>query len=132
LLTDADPDVREVAAWSIGSCSSEDAKAPPALVKALGDSNRDVRLSVAWALHVISDPSTADAIEAAFRREKDTEVQHGLIRALGSMGDRAVPTLTRLVDSADPEVRAVAVTSLAGGHSMEPWPWPRPEPRPYP
>ena len=132
LLGDADPDVREVAAWSIGNCAPEDAKAPPALVKALGDANRDVRLSVAWALHVISDPTTADAIEAAFRREKDPEVQHGLIRALGSMGDRAVPTLTRLVDSADPEVRAVAVTSLAGGHSMEPWPWPRPEPRPYP
>jgi len=132
LLADSDPDVREVAAWSIGSCSPEDGKAPPALVKALGDANRDVRLSAAWALHVISDASTADAIEAAFRREKDPEVQRGLIRALGSMGDRAVPTLTRLVDASDPEVRAVAVTALAGGHSMEPWPWPRPEPRPYP
>ena len=129
-LGDADPDTREVAAWSIGSCSPK--KAPAALIKALGDSNRDVRLSAAWALHVIGDASAADAIEAAFRREKDAEVQRGLIRALGSMGDRAVPTLTRLVDAADPEVRAIAITALAGGHAMEAWPWPRPEPRPFP
>ena len=129
-LGDANPDVREVAAWSIGSCSPK--VAPPALIRALGDANRDVRLSAAWALHVIGDPGSADAIEAAFKREKDPEVQRGLIRALGSMGDRAVPTLTRLVDSTDPEIRTIAITALAGGHAMEPWPWPRPEPRPYP
>jgi beta-lactamase regulating signal transducer with metallopeptidase domain/HEAT repeat protein len=129
-LGDANPDVREVAAWSIGSCSPK--VAPPALVRALGDANRDVRLSAAWALHVIGDAGAADEIEAAFRREKDVEVQRGLIRALGSMGDRAVPTLTRLVDSADPEIRTIAITALAGGHVMGPWPWPRPEPRPFP
>jgi beta-lactamase regulating signal transducer with metallopeptidase domain/HEAT repeat protein len=130
LLTDPDPDMREVAAWSIGSCSPE--KAPVALVRALGDANRDVRLSAAWALHTIGDPSTADELEAAFRREKDPEVQRGLIRALGSMGDDAIPTLTRLVDSPDREIRAVAIAALAGHDAGGPWPWPRPEPRPYP
>jgi len=130
LLADTDPEVREVAAWSIGNCAAR--PAPPALVKALGDADRDVRLTVAWALYEISDPSTGDEIEAAFRREKDREVQHGLIRALGSMGEQSVQLLTKLVDSPDPEIRAVAVGALAGGNASGPWPWPRPEPRPYP
>src|SRR5262245_23966096 len=130
LLADPDPGVREVAAWSLGNCSAR--PAPPALVKALDDSNREVRLSAAWALYEIADESTAGQIEAAFRREKDREVQHGLIRALGAMGEHSVGILTGLVNSPDPEIRAVAVTALAGGNVSGPWPWPRPEPRPYP
>jgi beta-lactamase regulating signal transducer with metallopeptidase domain/HEAT repeat protein len=130
LLADTDPNMRELAAWSIGNCSPE--HAPAALIRALGDSDRDVRLAVAWALHTIGDASAADELEAAFHREKDPDVQRGLIRALGSMGDKAVATLTRLVESPDREVRAVAVTALAGGNAGGPWPWPRPEPRPYP
>jgi len=130
LLGDPDPEIREVAAWSFANCSPK--RAPAGLIRLLNDSSRDVRLSAAWALHVISDPSTADELEAAFRREKDPEVQRGLIRALGSMGDAAVPTLTRLVDSPDPEVRAIAIAALAGSNISGPWPWPRPEPRPFP
>jgi len=130
LLADPDANIREIAAWSIGNCEPD--HAPAALIRALGDTNRDVRLSAAWALHTIGDGSAADELEAAFRREKDPEVQRGLIRALGSMGDQAVATLTRLVDSPDREIRAVAVTALAGGNAGGPWPWPRPEPRPYP
>jgi beta-lactamase regulating signal transducer with metallopeptidase domain/HEAT repeat protein len=130
LLADPDPNMREVAAWSIGSCEPD--KAPAALVRLLGDTNSDVRLSAAWALHTIGDESAADALEAAFHKEKDPEVQRGLIRALGSMGDQAVATLTRLVESPDKEIRTVAVTALAGGIAGGPWPWPRPEPRPYP
>ena len=130
LLTSPDASLREVAAWSIGSCEPE--HAPPALIHALTDTDKDVRLSVAWALHSIGDAAAADELEAAFHREKDPEVQRGLIRALGSMGEKAVSTLTRLVESPDREVRAVAVTALAGGNAGGPWPWPRPEPRPYP
>jgi beta-lactamase regulating signal transducer with metallopeptidase domain/HEAT repeat protein len=130
LLADADPEVREVAAWSIGSCDPD--KAPAELVRLLSDPNAGVRLSVVWALREIGDSDTADELEAAFNREKDPEVLEGLIRALGEMGDKAVETLTRLVSSPDPEMRAVAVAALAGGHSHHAWPWPRPEPRPFP
>jgi len=130
MLSDADASVREVTAWAIGSCSPE--LAPAALVRALGDADSDVRLAAAWALYEIGDPNTSDEIEAAFRGEKVQEVQRGLIRALGSMGERSIPTLTRLVDSSDPEIRAIAVAALAGGNISGPWPWPRPEPRPYP
>jgi beta-lactamase regulating signal transducer with metallopeptidase domain len=130
VLADPDPDVRERAAWAIGTCHPD--KAPVELLRALGDKDRDVRLSTAWALYNIRDPEAVDEIDAAFRVETDSEVQRGLIRALGSMGDRSVDALSKLVSSPDSTVRAVAVTALAGGSAGGPWPWPRPEPRPFP
>jgi HEAT repeat protein len=129
LLANTDPQLREVAAWSIGSCGTE--KAPAPLVALLKDTDRSVRLSAAWALGEIGDAACAGEIEAAFKRETDPEVQRGLIWALGSMGDGSIETLTRLVSSPDPQIRAAAVSSLAG-RSNSPWPWPRPEPRPHP
>ncbi|HXW97263.1 MAG TPA: HEAT repeat domain-containing protein, partial [Gemmatimonadales bacterium] len=129
-LGNPDADVREVAAWAIGS--NRPAQAPSELIHALGDHDRDVRLSAAWALYVIRDTMTVGALDAAFRRETDPEVQRGLLRALGAMGDRAVDALSKLVSSPDSEVRAVAVTALAGGNATGPWPWPRPRPRPFP
>jgi HEAT repeat protein len=130
VLGDTDPSVRETAAWSIGNCHPD--KAPAALVKALGDKATEVRLSAAWALYVIRDPETTDGLDAAFHHETDGEVQRGLIRALGAMGDRSVEALQRLVSSPDSEIRTIAVTALAGGNATGPWPWPRPEPRPFP
>ena len=129
-LSDANPEVRELAAWAIGTIRPD--KAPPALIRALSDKETDVRLSVAWALYSIGDSAATSAIDEAFRRESDADVREGLIKALGAMGDGAVDALSKLVTSPDSEVRAVAVTALAGGHATGPWPWPRPEPRPYP
>jgi len=129
-LRDADAETRELAAWAIGSCSPE--RAPAALVQALGDKEAEVRLSVAWALFRIRDASTAGAIDAAFRRETDAEVQEGLIHALGTFGELSVDVLQRLVTSPDSTVRRFAVTTLAKSDGLGPWPWPRPEPRPYP
>jgi beta-lactamase regulating signal transducer with metallopeptidase domain len=130
VLADTSAKTRELAAWSIGQC--EPSKAPAPLINALGDRDRDVRLSVAWALYQIEDASATSALEAAYRKETDSEVRIGLIRALGAMGDAAVDALQRLVSSSDKEVRATAVAELAGGGASGPWPWPRPEPRPFP
>jgi HEAT repeat protein len=130
VLRSPDPTLREVAAWSIGSC--EPSRAPAALSSALSDRDRNVRESVAWALYTIGDPRTAGAIDSALRREQDPEVQHGLIRALGAVGEGSVEAFQRLVSSPDAEVRGMAVAALAGGDASGPWPWPRPEPRPFP
>jgi HEAT repeat protein len=99
---------------------------------ALSDKNRDVRLAAAWALFSIEDPAATSALDAALGKESDKEVQLGMIRALGAMGDQAVDALQRLVTSPDSNVRTIAITALAGGGASGPWPWPRPEPRPYP
>jgi HEAT repeat protein len=130
VLSDADPETRELAAWSIGECGPK--QAPAVLVSLLNDKTPDVRLSAAWALYQIEDGSAAGAIEAAYNRETVPEVREGLIRALGAMGDGAVDALQRLVSSPDPKIRKFAVTALAGGNASGPWPWPRPEPRPFP
>ncbi|HTO73494.1 MAG TPA: HEAT repeat domain-containing protein, partial [Gemmatimonadales bacterium] len=130
VLADPDPDVRELAAWGIGNCRPD--KAPPALLNGLKDSESSVRLATTWALYNIRDPQSADAIEQAFPHQVDPEVQRGMIRALGAMGDRSVDLLEKLVTSSDPQIREVAVTALAGGQATGPWPWPRPQPRPFP
>ena len=129
-LADSNAALREVAAWSIGACHPD--RAPAALIGALSDPERDVRASVVWALYTIGDPAAAGALDAALRRETDSEVQHGLIRALGATGEASVAALERLVTSPDPEIRGIAVAALAGGDASGPWPWPRPEPRPSP
>ncbi len=128
-LGNGDAEVRSRAAWSIGSCEPD--QAPTELVEVLADSNPNVRLSAAWALYQIGDPDAAPAIATAFKRETDPDVQQGLVRALGAMGDGAIEALQTLLTSANPEVRRTAVAALAGG-GTGPWPWPRPEPRPFP
>lgn len=129
-LGDADPEVREMAAWAIGTCAP--GTAPPELLKALSDESAAVRYSVAWALYKIEDPSATTALDNAFRRESDHDVQLAVIRALGAMGDGAVDALEKLVTASDPEIREIAITALAGGNATGPWPRPRPHPRPYP
>ncbi len=130
LLKDGDPSIRETAAWSIGQC--DPGKAPAELTGLLTDGNRDVRLSAAWALFEIEDPSAGPALVAALRKETDHDVQVGMIRALGAMGDDAVDALQQVISSPDTTLRSVAIAALAGGGATGPWPWPRPEPRPYP
>jgi len=130
VLKDPKPEVREMAAWSIGSCRP--ARAPAPLISALGDAEADVRLSAAWALYAIRDPAAVGALDAAFRTEKNEEVQEGLIHALAECGEPSMEALQRLVGSPDPNVRKLAVTALAKSDGLGPWPWPRPEPRPFP
>lgn len=129
-LGDADDHTRSMAAWSIGSISPE--KAPAALVNLLKDSDKDVRQNAAWALYTIEDESTAEALMAAFEKEQDADVRQSELRALASMGDKALPVLQKLLTSPDPKVRQMAVQGLAGGHAGGPWPRPRPMPRPFP
>jgi len=129
-LADSKPEVREVAAWSIGACRP--ARAPAALIAALGDAVPDVRLSAAWALYNIRDTAAVGALDAAFRTEKDEDVQEGLIHALAECGEPSMDALQRLVGSPDSNVRKLAVTALAKTDGLGPWPWPRPEPRPFP
>ncbi len=157
---DADSDVKETAAWALGNLDAEKAvetlgdaissgskelrmlaiwalgnstpkSAPRALTNALSDPEKGVRMIAAWALFRIEDPATVPALEQALNREEDRELRMGYIRALGAIGERSSAALARLIDSRDPQVRAVVVEALAG-KGGGPWPWPWPNPRPYP
>ncbi len=129
-MSSPDANVRATAAWGIGNCEPQ--KAPASLVKALSDPDVNVRRSAAWALFNIQDASTLPALEAAFAKETDPDIQADLIRAIGATGEASVDALSRLVSSPDARIRNAAVTALAGGHAGGPWPNPQPRPRPFP
>jgi HEAT repeat protein len=63
--------------------------------------------------------------------EEDRDLRMAYIKALGAIGEQSSAALARLIESRDPDVRAVVVSALAG-RGAGPWPWPWPKPRPYP
>jgi HEAT repeat protein len=123
-------DVREILAWAFGSMGPS--SAPMSLTAMLADSAASVRITTAWALKTIGDPRTVSSLDAALRKEANHDAQFAMLRALASMGDAALPTISRLVDDTDPAIRALAIRSLAGAGLHDPWPQPRPRPRPRP
>jgi HEAT repeat protein/beta-lactamase regulating signal transducer with metallopeptidase domain len=129
-LADANADVRSRAVWALGNV--EPKEAPRQLVAMLSDRDARVRELTAWALYNIADPSSAAALQAALRAEKDTDLQLGYIKALAAMGEKSVDAIRPLLESSDQRVRNMAVRALAGGHAAGPWPHPWPQPRPFP
>ena len=130
LTSDASENVRETAAWALGN--SPERPASRALVTALGDRSPHVRESAAWALAEIEDEDVGPAVEAAFKRETNSEVRMAELRALTFMhvDDRSI--LDAALESKDAELRARAVRMLAGSSGSWPEPRPRPRPRPMP
>lgn len=129
-LSDASPEVRKRAAWALGNVDAR--RAPPALIALLGDKDADIRHLAAWSLYQIEDPAAIPALESALHGETNKDLQMAYIKALAAMGEKSVDALKGLLESRDPEVKAIAVRALAGGDAAGPWPWPWPEPRPYP
>jgi beta-lactamase regulating signal transducer with metallopeptidase domain/HEAT repeat protein len=129
-LSDASVDVRKRAAWALGNADLR--QAPPALIALLRDPSPEMRELAAWSLYQIEDPASISALDAALRSEPNKNLQIAYIRALAAVGERSVDALRGLLESRDPEIKAIAVRALAGGHATGPWPWPWPEPRPFP
>ncbi|MDP9204626.1 MAG: HEAT repeat domain-containing protein [Gemmatimonadota bacterium] len=129
-LSDASVEVRKRAAWALGNADLK--QAPPALTALLRDPNSEMRELAAWSLYQIEDPAAIPALDAALRAEPNKNLQIAYIRALAAIGERSVDALKNLLESKDPEIKAIAVRALAGGNATGPWPWPWPEPRPFP
>lgn len=129
-LSDASVDVRKRAAWALGNADLR--QAPPALIALLRDPSPEMRELAAWSLYQIEDPASVSALDAALRSEPNKNLQIAYIRALAAVGEKSVDALKGLLESRDPEIKAIAVRALAGGHATGPWPWPWPEPRPFP
>ena len=129
-LSDASVEVRKRAAWALGNADLK--QAPPALIALLRDPSPEMRELVAWALYQIEDPASIPALDAALRSETNKNLQIAYIRALAAVGENSVDALKSLLESKDPEIKAIAVRALAGGRGNGPWPWPWPEPRPFP
>jgi HEAT repeat protein len=129
-LSDANPEIRMRAAWAIGNIQPK--QAPKALINMLSDPQPQVRELAAWSLYQIEDPAAIPALNAALSHETSKDLQISYIKALAAVGEKSVDALRGLLESKDPEIKAIAVRALAGGHATGPWPWPMPEPRPFP
>jgi HEAT repeat protein len=129
-LSDPSVEIRKRAAWALGNADLR--QAPPALIALLRDPNPETRELTAWALYQIEDPASIPALDAALRSESNKNLQIAYIKALAAVGEKSVDALKSLLESKDPEIKAIAVRALAGGHATGPWPWPWPEPRPFP
>ncbi|HJU73240.1 MAG TPA: M56 family metallopeptidase [Gemmatimonadaceae bacterium] len=125
----ASPELRRVALWALGNAAPR--SVPRAVLNALNDDDRGIRMLAAWVMYQSEDPETVGALEQALSREQDRALRMSYIKALGAIGERSAAALARLIDSRDPEIRAVVVEALAGkGGGPWPWPWPRPRPSP--
>ena len=129
-LSDASVEVRKRAAWALGNADLR--QAPPALIALLRDPSPEMRELAAWSLYQIEDPASIPALDAALHSETNKNLQIAYIRALAAVGENSVDALKGLLESKDPEIKAIAVRALAGGRATGPWPWPWPEPRPFP
>ena len=110
-LGDANVGVRRKAAWAIGELDLT-GEAPPALIEATRDQDREVRKIAAHALGEIGDPAAVGAL-AVLARGQDNALRYAAVHALSEIEDSAaVEVLVELLKDADPEVRKIAAQAL--------------------
>jgi HEAT repeat protein len=102
---------REIAAQGLGYLG--DAKAVPALAKALADPSDSVRRRAAAALETLPAAPAVKQLADAALRDKVTQVRVFAVRALGNIGDtEAISALARATADRDATVRETAADEL--------------------
>ncbi len=111
-LKDEDFKVRQKAAFGLAKVGRQAKGATSALIQCLADEKQGVRCHAANALRNIIGPEAAHAIPALTKAMKDESgyVRYGAVRALGSIGEAAVPALVKALDQRN--VRNAAVFQL--------------------
>jgi HEAT repeat protein len=111
---DRDVQVREMAAWALGSI--EDSKGNAALLTAArGDSSERVRETAVWALAQIEDESSVDALGAIAGSDRSARVRGTAAWAIGQIQDddgHAPAGLVKLLSDENADVRLKAAWSL--------------------
>lgn len=98
-----------LSATRVRYCFTDPSDAVPALVKALADTDADVREHAADALgHLGEDAAPAADALADLAADEVAAVRLSAVAALGQLGEAAVPGLQRLAGSDDATVAAVA------------------------
>jgi HEAT repeat protein len=107
-LGDEDRYVRSRAAIALGEIGIP---ARDALIRVLESGDEPRRWGAAIALGRIGDRESIDALLSSLRR-RDGEVQQGVIRALGEIGEPAVAPLIQMLQDVDACAREEAVRAL--------------------
>ncbi|MBA3066673.1 HEAT repeat domain-containing protein [bacterium] len=111
LEKDTDFGVRAQAAEALGNMRSREAI--PSLVKALGDTNRNVRSAVIVAFGYIRDSKSVKPLTEYLKEEKDLGLQISALNVLGVIGsEEAAPALIEMLESKNPRLSAIASQSL--------------------
>ncbi len=117
LTGDPDVDVRNAAASALGWMGTQAAAAGPVLIRALNDCDETVRVHVIVALGRIgpADGSFATVLKIIADQDPSADFRIWAIRALGLIGAKSnnvVPTLLKMLDDANVDIRNAAAYSL--------------------
>ncbi len=122
LRTDANAEVRRVAAWGLARYAHDNSTAVEALTVALvNDANAAVREMAAWGLAGArhSDASSA-ALLTAIRRDKDPEVRTTAVWAAGAVGNAsAIEGMIPLLQDPSAEVREMTAWAIGSCRPTE-------------
>ena len=113
LLCDRDPDLRSFGCWGLLGAGPDTKKVMPDLLKALGDSDPDVRLKAA-ALLLRFDAPAANAVLGELLLHRDAKFRQAAADALPGAGPPALASLTVLTRDLDRTVRQEATHGLLG------------------
>jgi HEAT repeat protein len=116
------PSRRRAAATELAHFTGEAEKLVPKLVKALGDSDTDVRLNAMESLKSFGEQAGASVsvVMEMLKNDPDARIRRRAAGLLGAMKDQAAaPVLVNALDDRDPAVRVEATQALARfGHGF--------------
>ena len=109
------PSSRRTAASSLSQYAAEADKVVPALVKALSDSDKEVRLNAMASLKAFGESPKAagPTLKAMLEHDQDNNIRKEAASLLGSIKDQAaIPSLIAALDDQDSGVRLEATRAL--------------------
>jgi len=109
------PSSRRTAASSLSQYGAEADKVVPALVKALGDSDKEVRLNALASLKVFGEQTKAAGpmLKEMLEHDPDNNIRKEAASLLGSIKDQAaIPSLIAALDDQDSGVRLEATRAV--------------------
>jgi len=111
LQNDPDFGVRAQAAEALGNL--RDRSATSALIKALGDENRNVRATAIVALGYLRDKASVKPLTDYYKTEKDVGLKISVLNVLGVIGDiSAADVLIEALSEKNPRIKTIAASSL--------------------
>ena len=112
-LSDANPQVREMSAWTLNEIGEPVSRVVPALISTLADPDENIRFAGSIALENLGEPAVPYLIDAL--AVDNAEIRLNAAYALGEIGtplDIILPALIRTLTDPEWNVRSLVVRAL--------------------